>query len=209
LVGRDSPLDVAQDEVPLATPPALGDALAALPERRADVRAEAVRLRASERAVDTNWVEYAPLLSAQGQPFFHTPATPSLPRTGWQIQLLLTIPFYDAGARSVAIAQRAATLEEDRAQLAAALRQARSEVRVALDSVQQADAALTVAARAAELAAQALQMATLAYQGGASTNLEVVDAERRARDAASAVVAAEDAARQARLYLLAASGRFP
>jgi outer membrane protein TolC len=209
LVGRDSALDAAEEEVTLASPPALDDALSSLPKLRGDVRAEAARLRASERLVDDNWAEYAPLLSAQGQPFFHTPGTPAQPRTGWQIQLLLTIPFYDAGARSAVFAQREATLQQERAQLAATLRQARSEVRVALDAVRQADAALAAAARASELAAQALQMANVAYEAGASTNLEVIDAERRARDAASVAVVAEDAARQARLNLLAASGRFP
>jgi outer membrane protein TolC len=39
--------------------------------------------------------------------------------------------------------------------------------------------------------------------------IEVVDAERRARDADSAAVIAEDAVRQARLDLLVAAGQFP
>ena len=67
----------------------------------------------------------------------------------------------------------------------------------------------TLVPPSAEFAAQALKFATLAYEAGASTNIEVVDAERRARDADTAVVVAEDAARQARLDLLAATGRFP
>ncbi|HET8936812.1 MAG TPA: TolC family protein [Polyangiales bacterium] len=209
LVGRDSPLDAADDEVKLAAPPTLEKALAELPELRADLRANAARVRVSERTVDDNWAEYAPLLAAQGQPFFHEPGTPSQPRTGWQIQLLLTVPFYDAGARSSLFEQRAANLQQDRAQLEATVRQARSEVRVALSAVKQADASLNASQRASELAAQALQMANVAYEAGASTNLEVIDAERRARDAATTVVVAEDAARQARLDLLAASGRFP
>jgi outer membrane protein TolC len=75
--------------------------------------------------------------------------------------------------------------------------------------VEQADASLAAAERASDLAAQALQMANIAYEAGASTNLEVIDAKRRARDAATTVVVAEDAARQARLDLLSASGRFP
>ena len=48
-----------------------------------------------------------------------------------------------------------------------------------------------------------------AYQAGATGNLEVIDAERRARDADNAAVVAEDAVRQARLDLLAATGHFP
>jgi outer membrane protein TolC len=39
--------------------------------------------------------------------------------------------------------------------------------------------------------------------------LEVIDAERQARDAETLAAVAEDAARQARLDMLAASGRFP
>jgi len=49
----------------------------------------------------------------------------------------------------------------------------------------------------------------MAYKAGASTNLEVIDAERQARDADTAVAVAEDSLRQARLDLLIASGRFP
>ena len=209
LVGRDSPLDAADEEVTLASPPTLERALSDVPQLRADVRANTARVQISERTVDTNWAEYAPQLSAQGMPFFHRPETPTQPNFGWQIQVLLTVPFYDAGARGALIDQRRANLEQDRAQLAASVRQARSEVRVALSSVEQADASLAASQRASELAAQALQMANIAYEAGASTNLEVIDAERRARDAATTVVVAEDAARQARLDLLAASGRFP
>ena len=72
-----------------------------------------------------------------------------------------------------------------------------------------ADAALEAARAAASLAGQALDLATLAYRAGATTNIEVIDAERRARDADTAVAIAEDNARQARLDLLAASGKFP
>jgi outer membrane protein TolC len=49
----------------------------------------------------------------------------------------------------------------------------------------------------------------LAYHAGATTNIEVIDAERRARDADSAVIIAEDNVRQARLDLLVAAGQFP
>jgi outer membrane protein TolC len=52
-------------------------------------------------------------------------------------------------------------------------------------------------------------MSMLAYREGATNDLEVVDAERRARDADVAALSAEDTARQARIDLLAASGRFP
>jgi outer membrane protein len=54
-----------------------------------------------------------------------------------------------------------------------------------------------------------LSLTNLAYRAGASTNIEVIDAERVARDADTSVAQAEDAWRQATLDLLLASGRFP
>ena len=85
-------------------------------------------------------------------------------------------------------------------------REAKSQVRVALSTVERAEASFAAAARAAGLARQALEMATLAYKAGATTNIEVIDAERSARDAEADAVQAEDAARRARLDLLAALG---
>lgn len=208
LVGRNGPVD-AVASVTLPNAPALDGAIKDADTRRADVLSDRERLHASQNAADESWVDYAPLLVAQAQPFYHEPGTVAAPHLGWQLQVLLTIPFYDGGAREALYAQRTAALTQDRAQLEATRRRATSEVRVAVESLRRADATLTSAARASELAAEALRMANLAYEAGAVTNIEVIDAERRARDAATAVVVAEDDARQARLELLAASGRFP
>lgn len=54
-----------------------------------------------------------------------------------------------------------------------------------------------------------MQITDVAFREGATTNIEAIDAQRRARDAETAAVIAEDAARQARLELLVATGRFP
>jgi outer membrane protein TolC len=44
---------------------------------------------------------------------------------------------------------------------------------------------------------------------GANTNIELIDAQREARDAETAVAIAAHGVRRARLELLAATGRFP
>jgi outer membrane protein TolC len=68
----------------------------------------------------------------------------------------------------------------------------------------------TERARAAEAQANEVLMITdIAYREGATTNIEVIDAQRRARDASTTTALAEDALRRARLELLVASGRFP
>jgi outer membrane protein TolC len=56
---------------------------------------------------------------------------------------------------------------------------------------------------------QALDLANVAYRGGATTNIEVIDAERQARDAATYAELAADTARQARRTMLTATDRFP
>ncbi len=99
--------------------------------------------------------------------------------------------------------------DEADANLEGTLRQARSDVRAAFEELKHADAALEASRRAAELATSALDLTEIAYRGGATTNIEVIDAERTARDAETAVAVAEDGARQARLDLLSATGLFP
>ncbi|HKP59928.1 MAG TPA: TolC family protein [Polyangiales bacterium] len=208
LLGEDSPLDVV-DTVQLAAAPELNQALADASERRPDVKANRERERSAQAALDSSWADYMPFLSAEFRPFLTSPGTTTLPSSGWQAQLLLAVPFYDGGLRYGKHDERAADLAAGRTQLEATLRQARSEVRVAIELARRADAALRSAGRAAELASRALQMAMQAYRAGATTDIEVLDAERRARDAETGAVVAEDAARQARLDLLAATGRWP
>jgi outer membrane protein TolC len=206
LVGVGGPLDAQEPnlEAPTDAPQAMRDA-----EHRSDVAAAEVRLRAAEHTVRDDWTDYAPLLSGIVEPFYNTPATATAPTTGWQAQLVLTVPFYDGGLRYGLAKERAALRSEADAGLQATLRQARSDVRTAFEEVRRADAALRAAQEAARLAESGRQLAEIAYRAGASTNIEVIDAERTARDAETAVAVAEDGARQARLDLLAASGRFP
>jgi outer membrane protein TolC len=61
----------------------------------------------------------------------------------------------------------------------------------------------------ADQARQVVEIVNISFRAGAATNIEVIDAERRARDADTAVAVAEDTLRRARLELLTAAGRFP
>jgi outer membrane protein TolC len=206
LVGTGGPLDAEEPHLSAPSDPrqAMIDA-----EHRTDVAAADARLRAAKHASRDDWTDYSPYLTGVFMPFYATPATVTYPTTGWQAELLLTIPFYDGGLRYGQEKERGINRDEAMAQLDGTLRQARSDVRVAFEEVKRADATLAAARKAAELADTGRELASTAYRAGASTNIEVIDAERTARDAETAVVVAEDGARQARLDLLAATGRFP
>jgi outer membrane protein TolC len=207
LLATNGPVDSLED-APLGPPPALESALDDARTRRPDVRALERRLASSEKAIKETWTYYAPILTAVGQPFVQAGSALS-PQWGWQAQLVLTLPLYDGGARTGITREREALAAEARASLEATLRQAQSDVRLGFESMLRADEALRAAREAARLAKRASELATLAYQAGATTNIEVIDAARRERDADVAAAQAEDVARQARLDLLVASGHFP
>jgi len=206
LVGAGGALDAVEPNLEASIDPqqAMRDA-----EHRTDVVAGQMRWRAADHTVRDNWADYAPTLSGSFQPFYFDPRTITQPENGWTAQVLLTVPFYDGGLRYGLAKERSALRDEAQAALDQTLRQARSDVRTAFEEVKRADAALVSSRQAADLARTALELAEMAYRAGAATNIEVIDAERTARDAETAVAVAEDGARQARLDLLAATGRFP
>lgn len=208
VTGEETPLDAASDPV-LAGAPTVEAALSESANHRADITAQRDRVEVARKAVRDSWADYLPVLSAIGQPFYQNPPTFTQPQTGWQAQLVLQLPLFDGGARYGVAHEREALEAQARARLDGALRQARSEVRVAFDAMKQADEALVGAREAAKLSREALELAELAYKAGATSNIEVIDAERRSYEAETAAAIAEDTSRQARLDLLAACGRFP
>jgi outer membrane protein TolC len=86
---------------------------------------------------------------------------------------------------------------------------ATSEVRVAREAVASAERALASRRAAASQAQQVVDIVNISFRAGAATNIEVIDAERGARDADFAVAVAEDTLRRGRLDLLTSIGRFP
>jgi outer membrane protein TolC len=207
LVGENGPVDAT--DASLGAPPSLAAALGEAESKRSDVVVSKERVELARRTVRDSYVDYLPVLTGIAQPFYQNPSTLTLPTTGWQAQLLLTLPLYDGGSRYGLKQERDALYEQAKSKLDAALRQARSEVRIAFEAVIRADEALARAREASKLAQEGLELAQLAYRAGATSNLEVIDAERSARDAETDVAVAEDTARQGRLDLLAAAGRFP
>jgi outer membrane protein len=205
LVGEAQPLDV-YDDVSLAS--SSTDPEAAIAQRQ-DVAAANARLRLAEKVKRESWADYTPSLSGQFIPFYQNPPSVSTPETGWQALLVLSFPLVEGGLRRGQSQERAALVAEARSQYEGLLRQTRSDIRVAVEEIRRADNAMKSAASAARLAREALDLANRAYHAGATSNIEVIDAERRARDADTAAVVAEDTVRQARLDLLAAAGQFP
>lgn len=204
LVAGDRPIDAA--ETPTFPLPASGEH----PEQlRADVLAQVMRREAAHHLVRDTWTDWMPNLTGTFDPQFNDPATLFQPRFAWQAQLHLVLPLFEGGLRYGLLHERRAIFDQASVGVDALIRQTRADIRRGVEAVWRAGDRLRETELAATLAREALQIANLRYHEGATTNIDVVDAERQARDTDLAAAAAEDNERQVRLDLLAATGQFP
>jgi outer membrane protein TolC len=216
LLVADGPVD-AMDEPTFATPEeAAAIASAAttaqptdLANWRPDLRLFAAETRAAERVLNDSSKDRYPYLEAVFQPTTTYPSQFLLPQNSWRFLLQLSVPIYDSGQRTGLKMERQAALDISRATFANALTTASSEVRAARESIASAQRALVSGRAAADQAHQVVDIVNVSFRAGGTTNIEVIDAERRARDADTTVTIAEDALRRARLDLLTALGRLP
>jgi outer membrane protein TolC len=206
LLVADSPVD-ASDE-PLFAAPADVPPLQAGPWRT-DLKLFATQQQAAERVLADSSKDRLPYLEGVFQPTSTYPSQFFLPQNSWRILLQLSVPIYDSGQRKGQQLQRQAAVDESRAIYARAETQARSEIRTARQAIASAERALASARAAADQARQVVDITNISFRAGAATNIEVIDAEGRARNSDVAVGVAEDTLRRARLDLLTALGQFP
>jgi outer membrane protein len=206
LLTADGPVDAADVpafEIPLDV--AVSSALSA----RTDLKLFNAQEHAAERVLANNSRSYLPVFEGMFQPQSTYPRQFFIPSNSWQLLFQMTVPIVDSGYRAGERVAREATLNTARANVASKVASISSEVRTARESVASAERVLTTERQAAEQANQVVDIVNISFRAGASTNIEVIDAQRRARDADTNVAVAEDAVRRARFNLLNALGRFP
>jgi len=209
LLVADGPVD-AIDEPPLAIPADLAPATPNPQDLwRPDLRLYAAQQGAAERVLSDSSKDALPYLEAVYQPSSTYPSQFFLPQNSWRFLLQASVPVFDSGFRRGQRAERRAALDISRATLANAVTMASSEVRAAREAVASAERALTSARAGADQAQQVVNIVNVSFRAGAATNIEVIDAQRRGRDADTTVAVAEDTLHRARLELLTALGRFP
>jgi outer membrane protein TolC len=208
LVADDGPVTAA-DEPLLDVPPLLASAIAAMSTARTDLRLAAGREKAATRVVTDSWKDRLPSVSGLFQPQYVNPATSIQPAWSWRLQIAASVPIFDAGLRREKRAEREVLLKESQIAFEGLVRQANSDERTAENAVARSERAWAAAKMAAQQAHEVVDIVNVSFRVGASTNIEVIDAQRAARDADTAAAVAEDQVRQSRLALLVALGRFP
>jgi outer membrane protein TolC len=204
-VFAEGPLDADGDpQLKPAVPPSSDAWLMARP----DVRLGSAELQAADRVVSDAWKDWLPTGAAAFTPQYVTPPGFFEPAKTWRVLFQLQMPIYDATLRPAKRA-READRETARLRLDGITVQARAEHRMAEESVVRNEEIVASSRRAAESAVEALQISDVAYRAGATSNIEVVQAQQTARNFETLAALAEDGLRQARLDLLVALGQFP
>jgi outer membrane protein len=207
LVAADGPIEVTGEPAFDLPPSTVPDA--DLIASRADVRLIQSRLSAAQRRAADSWKEYLPSVTALFTPQVLSPAGLFANSRSWRALFLFAVPVFDGGQRRGQARERQALVDVARAERTEAERQASSEVRIAREAVAAFERALAHAQRAADQANEVVRITDIAFREGANTNIELIDAQREARDAETAVAIAAHGVRRARLELLVATGRFP
>ena len=203
LIAADGPVDAAEE--PVFNEPIEGSVL----DLRTDLRLILARQAAAERVLADSWKERLPSVEALFTPQFNAPTGLFATSRVLRGSVLFSVPLFDGGLRSGLERERSALLDSVTAERLSLERQATSEVRTAREAVRLSARAAERARAAADQSNEVLRITDIAFREGATTNIEVIDAQRRARDAATATAVAEDALRRAQLELLVATGRFP
>jgi outer membrane protein TolC len=204
LLAADGPVDAAEEPV-FAVPDAQGEGDLS---SRIDLRLRVRARDAAARVLNDSWKDRLPEVVATFDPLYVDPPGAFQESSTWRAVLEARIPIDFGGAHAAARRLRRAALETAEIDLDQAELMARSELRNARAAVEAAERGLIHARAAAAHANEVLTITDGALRAGARTNIELIDAQRRARDAESAVARAEDLLRQAKLDLLVALGLF-
>ena len=206
LLAADGPVDATDDPTfDLPTEVAPSAALSA----RTDLKLFSARQRAAERVLADNSKSYLPFFEGIFQPQSTYPSQFFVPANNWRALFQVNMLIFDSGFRAGDGVIKQSSVDTARALVASKTTNISSEVRTTREGVASAERVLVSERAASDQAQQVLDIVNISFRAGASTNIEVIDAQRQARDAETLVAVAEDALRRAQFDLLNALGRFP
>ncbi len=208
LIAENRPVDAA-DVPALEVPPGAESPTPAALMLRSDLQLFAAREQLAEKIYKDSSKDWWPTVNGTFQPSTLYPPQFFLPQNSWRLLVQADVPIFDSGHRAATKMLREADVDETRATLAGGRTRAGAEVRAAREAVASSERSLASARAAASQAHQVVDITSISFRAGATTNIEVIDAERTARDNDLAVAVAEDRLLRARLELLNALGRFP
>lgn len=150
-------------------------------EQRPDVAALRTRTEVAARTVRDVKYQFAPTVNFQSTLGTTTLDTGAAPNTTWNVQAVLSVPFWEGGARYGNLRDAQAQERQALERLEAQRRKATIEITQARRSVSVATESTRVATTARDLAAETDRLTRAAYLEGRGTSLELVTAAQALR----------------------------
>ncbi|MET0593980.1 MAG: TolC family protein, partial [Polyangiaceae bacterium] len=173
---------------------------------RSDIVAARTNVEVANRNVKDVWLQFSPTVNLVGQYGYNTNAFGGR-NEGWTIAGVLTVPFFEGGARYGALRDTRAQVDQSEQRLEAARRTATVQVIQAKRAVDVADSSRNVAERARDLARETERLSRVSFQAGTGTSLDLIESGRRLREAESQLALQEFNLVQARIGALLALSR--
>ncbi len=208
LLGVDGPVAVADVPPQQAPAPAEAALLAEALRTRVDCQAAEAQVKMAERQRAAAYWRFAPVLGGNVTYRRSNQTGFSGENDSWVMGLTLSVPLYDGGKRYGELTAAAAAITAARSQAQACGDTTRSDVLRALGELRAAHAALTVSRHREALARENQTSTQKAYQSGAASSLELLDANTAFAQASLAVMAEELRRDLSWLALDHAVGRF-
>jgi outer membrane protein TolC len=174
---------------------------------RADIAAAQANTELTKRNVTDVWLQFSPTVSLASTLTAGSSRFANGQHEAWTISGLLSVPFYDGGARYGALRDTRAQVEQSEQRLEAARRNATVEINQARRNVQVADESRTVAEQSRNLAREVERLSRLSFQMGTGTSLDLIESGRRLREAEIQLALREFGLVQARIGALLALSR--
>ncbi len=169
-------------------------------EERADIKKAKNDIEVSKRAITDAWLQFSPTATISSTASLeNTTQVVSEHEGAWNIIGVLTVPFWDGGARYGALKIARANHEEAKLALEAALRGADISVQQAMRSVSVAQSEREVSLRARDYAKEVAQLTQRQFEVGTGTSFDLVTAAQALRASELDLVVKDFALVQAKL----------
>jgi outer membrane protein TolC len=169
-------------------------------EQRADIKKARNDIEIARRGITDVWLQFSPTASLSTTASLENTEQGTSGRLGaWNISGVLTVPFWDGGARYGSLKIAKVQHEEAKLALEAAIRGADISVQQALRSVAVAEKERAVSERARNVAKEISRLTLRSFQVGSGTSFDLVTAASTERAAELDLVAKDFALIQAKL----------
>lgn len=176
LIGQRREFSLVAPKPPSRPTETLKQYIALAFEKRRDLSVAHLNLELAKEAKADAWYRFLPSLTAIGTLRVADVKGFTNEYLTWNVGLALTIPLYDGGLRYAYLDEAKSKIREAKAEIEQTRQSITSEIRQLWLKMEMAEANLHKAHRSVELAKEQVELANASFNAGASTHLEVLEA---------------------------------